>query len=81
MAIDGLVDAFERRNKDLERIVEARAAKRVKAASETAERAIKQAQQREMQAANSVGKQKEISGLVAGRLDQAIIRLEKIIGE
>lgn len=87
-AIDGLADALARRQKELDKVIEARAAKRVKAASETAERALKQAQQRETQATvkerealTRESKQRELTALVAGRLDDAIIRLEKIVGE
>ena len=39
-AIDMAENALQRRNKDFEKIVEAKAAKRVKAATETAERAL-----------------------------------------
>lgn len=78
-AIDALVAAQERRHKDVEKIIEARAAKRVKAAAETAERALKQAQSREAYAAQRENRQREITGLVAGRLDDAIVRLEHII--
>jgi len=87
-SIDGLVEALSRRQKELDKFIEARAAKRVKAASETAERALKQAQQRETQATvkerealTRESKQRELTALVANRLDEAIIRLEKIVGE
>ena len=87
-AIDGLSLALEKRNKEFDRVVEARANKRVKAATETAERALKQAQQKETQAIEKevlarahIHKQKEITGVVASRLDQAIERLEKMAGE
>ncbi|MDX1921833.1 MAG: hypothetical protein SFW65_01710 [Alphaproteobacteria bacterium] len=94
-SIDGLVDALARRQKELDKVIEARAAKRVKAANETAERALKQAQQRESQAVANErealtkereavtreSKQRELTSLVASRLDQAIVRLEKIVGE
>ena len=94
-SIDGLVEAMARRQKELDKVIEARAAKRVKAASETAERALKQAQQRETQAVTRESqaitkekealtresKQRELTAMVAGRLDEAIFRLEKIVGE
>lgn len=79
-AIDGLALALEKRSKGLERVIEERAAKRVKTATDTADRALKQAQQREAQAAAREAKQKEVTGHVASRLDQAILRLEKIVG-
>lgn len=79
LAIDGLEAAYERHGKQLEKIVEGRAAKRVKAAAETAERALKQAQSREAQASAREGKQRELTGMVATRLDDAIVRLEQII--
>lgn len=79
-AIDGLAYALEARSKNLERVIEERAIKRVKSATETADRALKQAQQREAQAASREAKQKEVTGHVASRLDQAIMRLEKIVG-
>lgn len=87
-SIDGLVDALACRQKELDKVIEARAAKRVKAASETAERALRQAQQRETQAVAKEkeaimreGKQRELTNMVAHRLDDAIIRLEKIVRE
>ncbi len=94
-SIDGLVEVLARRQKDLDKVIEARAAKRVKAASETAERALKQAQQRETQAVARESqatvkekdaivretRQRELTAMVASRLDDAIIRLEKIVSE
>jgi hypothetical protein len=80
-AIDAAEDAIARRNKDFEKIVEGRAAKRVKAATETAERALKQARDREQEATTREGKQRELTGVVAGRLDDAIGRLARLVGE
>lgn len=79
-AIDTLALALEKRAKNVDAVVEQRANKRVKAATETAERALKQAQQKESQALAQVSKQKEVTHHVASRLDQAILRLEKIVG-
>ena len=81
VAIDGLYEAHSLRNKELDNIIEQRAVKRVRAASETAERAVKQAQQREASAVAKASKQQELTGMVANKLDQAIVRLERIIGE
>lgn len=80
-AIDMAEEALQRRNKDFEKVVETRAAKRVKAATETAERALKQARDREAEAAAREGKQRELTGVVAGRLDHAIGRLARLVGE
>lgn len=81
IVIDGLYESLDRRNKNLEQVVDQRAGKRLKAASETAERAVKQAQQREAQATAKMTKQQELTSIVTQRLDQAIMRLEKIMEE
>lgn len=80
-AIDLAEEALQHRNKELEKTVEARAAKRVKAATETAERALKQARDRETEAVTRESKQRELTGIVANRLDNAIGRLTKLVGE
>ncbi len=72
-AIDMAESALERRNKSLDRIVEEKALKRIKTASDTADNALRQARSRE-------SKSREAANAVAGRLDQAILRLEKMVG-
>jgi hypothetical protein len=87
-AIDMAENAAQRRHKELEKIIDARAEKRVKAATETAERALRQAREREAEAVSRekealarADKQRDVSGFVATRLDDAIIRLEHMVGE
>ncbi len=70
-AIDMAESSLERRNKSLDRIVEEKAVKRIKMATDTADKALRQVRGTE-------AKQREVTGIVAGRLDQAISRLEKI---
>lgn len=79
-SIDHLAGAVAKRDKHIDRLVEDRAAKRVRQASETADRALKQAKSREDQALSREKKQKDITGMVASQLDRAIHRLEKIVG-
>jgi hypothetical protein len=79
-AIDMAESALERRNNALDRVVEERAAKRVRVAVDTAERALNQARQGEARASERAVRQHEVTNIVAGRLDQAIMRLEKITG-
>ncbi|HVY13403.1 MAG TPA: hypothetical protein VHB73_07565 [Alphaproteobacteria bacterium] len=79
-AIDMAESSLERRNKAMERVVEEKASKRVKAATDTADRALRQARQNETAAVERAAKQSELTALVAGRLDQAIMRIEKIAG-
>ncbi|MBI3419792.1 MAG: hypothetical protein HY053_06645 [Proteobacteria bacterium] len=79
-AIDMAESALERRSKAFDRIVEEKASKRVKAAAETADRALRQARQNETQNAERANKQRDVADTVAGRLDQMIMRLEKMVG-
>ncbi len=74
-------NALDRRHKELEKVVEAKAAKRVKAATETAERALRQARERETEASTRETRQRDITATVASRLDDAIGRLQRIVGE
>ncbi len=80
-AIDMAENALSRRQKELDKVIDARAEKRVKAATETAERALRQARDREGDAVNREKKQRDVTGKVASRLDDAILRLERLVGE
>jgi hypothetical protein len=60
-------------------VVEIKASKRVKSATETAERALKQAQQKETQALERESKQRDVTRIVASRLDSAIARIEQMV--
>lgn len=94
-AIDMAENALSRRQKDLEKMIDARAEKRVKAATETAERALKQAREREADAlarekdastrekdaSARETRQRELTARVAGRLDDAIVRIGRMVGE
>ncbi len=79
-AIDMAEAALERRARNLDHIVEKKAERRVRAATDTAERALRQARQGESAAEARVTKQGEIAGIVAGKLDQAISRIERLAG-
>jgi hypothetical protein len=79
-AIDMAEASLERRNKALDRIVEEKSVKRIKVATDTADRALRQARHNEEIANERSARQRELTGAVAGRLDHAILRLEKIAG-
>lgn len=80
-AIDMADNALARRQKELEKAIDARAEKRVKAATETAERALKQSREREHEAVARERKQRDATAKVSSRLDDAILRLERLVGE
>jgi predicted 2-oxoglutarate/Fe(II)-dependent dioxygenase YbiX len=80
-AIDMAESALDRQGKTIARMVEDEAVRRVKAAMDTAEQTLMQAQQGERRALERAGRQKETTNIVARRLDQAIMRLEKMVGD
>lgn len=79
-AIDMAESSLERRNKAFDRIVEDRATKRIKVATDMADQALRQARQNEEAAVERAGKQRDVTRMVSGKLDQAIMRLEKMAG-
>lgn len=80
-AIDMAENALGRRQKEIEKAIDARAEKRVKSATETAERALKQSREREHEAISRERRQREATAKVSSRLDSAIHRLERLVGE